>query len=150
MAILSQPFGQMQQNPFVQYQQMQANPFTRQIPGTQYLNQPMQGMSPMGGAPGAMPMNPMGMGQMQPQMGAPRFNPRLGTGNLPQGESVVPTDFAGVPPGLPNLPQDLQGFGFGQMAPKMNVNTNLRSNLIQQLLQQLMQGDGFNQQGGGF
>lgn len=120
--MMGQQMGGMQENPFAQYQQMQANPFTRQIPGTEYLS----GFGQMGG------------GLEQP----------MGGQGMDQG-GAIPTDFTGVPPGLPNLPENLQGFGFGQSAPEMNVNSNLRQNLIQQLLQQLMgsQAGGFN---GGF
>ncbi len=119
MGLLDQMMGGgMQGNPFAQYQQMQANPFTRQIPGTEYLG----GMGQDSG-------NPMGGG-----MGAPQ--------DMPYNESQIPTDFAGVPPGLPNLPEDMQGFGFGQAAPEMNVNNGLRQSLIQNLLSQLMQQSG--------
>lgn len=124
--------GGMQANPFAQYKQMQANPFTRQIPGTEYLS----GMSGMSGGN----LGPMGMS------GAPG-----------QADANVPTDFAGVPPGLPNLPENLQGFGFGQMAPEVNVNGNLQENLLQTLIQQLlaqnaptMSDDGFGQDFGSF
>lgn len=110
MALLSSLLGGGgMSNPFAEYKQMQANPFTRMIPGSEYL----------GGAP-SLP------GLLQSQ------------GGMDQGDaSTIPTDFAGVPPGLPNLPQNLQGFGFGENAPQMNVNSNLRQGLIQQLLEQL-------------
>jgi len=115
--------GAMQENPFAQYQQMQANPFTRMIPGSEYLSgMPGQGMQEMQGFPSTMSQSP---------------------------ENPYPTDFAGVPPGLPNLPEDLQGFGFGQTAPQMNTNSNLRQNLIQQLLKQLMSQGGMGGQAGG-
>lgn len=118
MALLSQMLGAGagQQNPFAQYQQMQANPFTRQIPGSQYLGSPM------------------------PQMG-----PRLAPSQGELGQNVVPTDFAGAGGSLPSLPDEMSGFGFGQMAPKLNTNNSLRDNLIQDLLRNLMQ----SQQGGG-
>lgn len=110
-----------------QYRQMQANPFARSIPGTEYLGGMGQGA--MGGG---MP----GMGQNQ--FGGPAPD-SFGGPNLQQG-GQVPTDFAGTPPGLPNLPQDMQGFGFGQTAPEMNVNRSLRENLIKELLDQLQGG----------
>lgn len=112
MALLDSILGMRMngQNPFEEFRRMQANPFSRMLPGSEYL--------PGGG---------------QPQGPAP-----IGSAGLPKGESVVPTDFAGVPPGLPNLPEDMQGFGFGESAPKMNVNKGLRQDLIQQLLKQLM------------
>lgn len=124
MALLSQLLSGQQQNPFAQYQQMQANPFTQQIPGSEYLG---IADDSIGGA------NAFGAqsGQVTPDMG-------------------VPTDFAGAPPGLPNLPENLQGFGFGQNSPQMNVNSNLRQDLIKQLLTQLMQQSGGGMMGGGF
>lgn len=109
------------QNPFEQYQAMQANPFTQQIPGMEYLSGMGNPMQQGGQLPGGF--NPQEQGMPQPGL-----------------QEGVPTDFAGVPPGLPNLPQDMQGFGFGEGAPQMNINTNLRQDLISQLLQQLMQG----------
>lgn len=99
-------------NPFEQYKQMQANPFTRALPGSEYLS----GMGQMGG-----------------------FDPMLNMEQQSSSFEQIPTDFAGVPPGLPNLPESLQGFGFGQTAPQMNVNSSLRQNLIKTLLQQMMQ-----------
>lgn len=123
MALLDSILGMRMngQNPFEEFRRMQANPFSRALPGSEYL--------PNGG---------------QPPGPAP-----LGSAGLPKGESVIPTDFAGTPPGLPNLPEDMQGFGFGQSAPKMNVNKGLRQDLIQQLLQQLMGGmDGLPGMGG--
>lgn len=129
--------GMQQGNPFAEYKQMQANPFTRQIPGTELLGGMGQGMGNAGN------MGPMGM------------DPTT------QGGNDVATDFAGVPPGLPNLPESMQGFGFGQSAPEMNVNSQLQESLLQQLIQQLMsggaaqnpadslQGNPFNQQGFG-
>ena len=111
--------GGMQDNPYAQYQQMQANPFTRQIPGTEYLSG-MNGQ--MGGG---------NMGGMPPMNAAPQ-----------EQQQEVPSDFAGVPPGLPNLPQDLQGFGFGETAPQMNINNKLQESLLQQLIQQLMSAQG--------
>lgn len=121
--------GAMQQNPFAQYQKMQANPFTRMIPGSEYLS----------GIPGQQSdfgfINNMGNG-----MG--------GAGENTDIMNTTPTDFAGVPPGLPNLPQDMQGFGFGSAAPEMNVNNNLRQNLIQQLLKQLMSQGGMGDMDG--
>lgn len=106
--------GMMQDNPFLQYQQMQANPFTRQIPGTEYLS------------------------GMNGNMGAGNMRGMPGIAGMQQQPQEPPTDFAGVPPGLPNLPQDLQGFGFGETAPQMNINNKLQENLLQQLIQQLM------------
>jgi len=52
-------------------------------------------------------------------------------------------------PGLPNLPQSMQGFGFGQNAPEQNENAGLREKLIGQLLNSLMtQGQGIMGGGG--
>lgn len=116
MALLSQMFQQnAMQNPFAQYAQMQANPFTRQLPGMGYLPPLPPQQAPR------MPMLNQGMGEI---------------GNMP-----LPPDFAGQTQTFPNIKDDLQGFGFGAFAPKVNQNGSFRQNLIQQLLSQMsMQG----------
>jgi len=129
MALLDSVLGmqmQGQQNPFEQFRRMQADPFTRMIPGTEYLGQ-LGGMGGgmSGGFGDSMPGNGFDQVQAVDQAG----------GNTDFG----PTDFAGTPPGLPNLPDNMQGFGFGQNAPQMNVNNNLRQSLIQSLIEQMMQ-----------
>lgn len=103
-------------NPIAQYMQMQGNPFTRQIPGSQYLGMPQQQMQ-------RPPMLSQGQGMGE-------------IGNMP-----LPPDFAGQTQGFPNIKEDLQGFGFGAFAPKVNENGSFRENLIKQLLSQMsMQG----------
>lgn len=133
MGMLDSLFGMGQDNPFAQYQQMQANPFTQQIPGMEYLGG--MGQASPGGMPGMGSPDSIGMGVDRTQ---------------PEGNGVA-TDFAGTSTGLPNLPESMQGFGFGQSAPQMNVNSGLRQNLIQELLKQLMgqnMGGGMNQDSG--
>lgn len=124
-SILGARMNGAQSNPFEQWKRMQANPFTRSIPGSEYLD----GLGQMGG----------GMGQMGGMDQASNFDPMAQMNQQNYGDQQAPTDFAGVPPGLPNLPESMQGFGFGQNAPQMNVNSNLRQSLIKALLQQMMQ-----------
>lgn len=102
----------MAQNPFIQYRQMQANPFTRMLPGSEYFN----------------------------QTGSDYLNSFGSRGQNPDDFNQVSTDFAGTAPGLPNLPDNLMGFGFGQTAPEMNVNDSLRQTLIKSLVDQMMNG----------
>ena len=92
------------------------------------------------------------MGQMQAQNVNPMERPVAGSeylqglGQLPMEPDVympqmmgqeIPTDFAGMAPGLPNLPDSFSGFGYGQQAPEMRDNmSRLRDQLIQQLIGQ--------------
>lgn len=120
MALLSQALGMgqqpPQQNPFAQFQQMQANPFTRQLSGENYLPSPQ---APSWGQSFQLP---------QSQNSA--------------SDNVDPTDFAGSNVGFPNLPENMQGMGLGATAPQENVNSGLHQQLIQQLFSQLMQSQG--------
>lgn len=89
-----------------QYRMQQSDPFTKMIPGEQYLgggfNKGMQGMSSAVGGQSSM------MGFESPQ--APGADLRI-----PFPGYNAP--FAGVK-GLPNLPDSFTGFGFGQTAPR--------------------------------
>lgn len=108
-------------NPFAQFAQMQKDPFTRQMPsffGQQQMPS-MGGLLGQGGNMGAMQMQ----GAQMP-------------------DQSMPTDFAGTSAGLPNLPESMQGFGFGQTAPELNVNASFRDNIIQQMLSTFMQKSG--------
>lgn len=97
-----------------QAQAQSVNPMERPVAGSEYL----QGL---GQLPGPVGMSPEALQAMQGMGG---------------------TDFANVPPGLPNLPDSFGGFGYGQTAPKMNINQSqqLRQQLLQQLLGQAMGG----------
>ena len=100
------------------YQQSQQDPFTRSMPGEQILGQ-------------SQPPPVMGMGQPEMDQGQ----------QSPYGGMAPSTDFSNTPPGLPNLPDNLGGFGFGQNAPVMQ-GPSLKQQMIQQLLSQMqgMQG----------
>lgn len=109
------------QNMMQSFRAMQANPFMRQIPGEQYL----QGL-------GQLPVIP----QMQPDI--------EGFGPMPQEMGAQPmaganfSDFGGTTPGIPNLPDSFEGFGYGQFAPKrISPQQGLRAKLIDELMNQI-------------
>lgn len=130
------------------------DPFTRPMPG--------EGLLGPGGM--AMPEHPQGM---QP---SPMGGPQAGM-NEPQvpGMNTISTDFQDTQPGLPNLPDSFQGFGYGQFAPKESQgmagamkgpgagldNDGVRQQLIRDMMRQLLPqlaagGIGLGQGMGGF
>src|SRR3990167_9668705 len=102
----------MLQQAFMQMRAQNANPMARPIAGSEYL----QGLGQGGG--GQMPQQmPQGMPGQMPQMGQ----------QMPQQQ------------GLPELPEDMSGFGMGAMKPQAYTpEPSLRRKLIEELLGQLM------------
>lgn len=115
------------------------DPFTRPMPG--------EGIVGPGGLGGQFAGPPRMDGQPQgPQQGMQE--PQM------PGMNTISTDFQDTQPGLPNLPDSFQGFGYGQFAPKENQGgmasiangsqgqsmqgQNLRQQLIQDMMRQLM------------
>lgn len=104
-----------------------ANPMSRPIAGEQYLNG--LGMIP--------PDNQM----IEPGAGALGNMTPPDNAMLPLNGAPISTDFSGLAPGLPNLPDSFSGFGFGQTAPKkFDGQDNLRQQLIERLLSQIGNG----------
>lgn len=104
------------------------DPFSKGLPGDGLLG------------PGGMsvPNMPQLSGMQQAQDNAQMVDPAAQM-------QTIPTDFADTQPGLPNLPDNMGGFGFGQFAPKEVQPMGLRQQLIQHIMG-LMQ----NQGGGNF
>ncbi len=102
-----------------------------QAQGNDPFLKPMPGDDLLGAGNMAMPQQQMGQqgmqGQQQPQM--------PGLEQAPMGGDM--------PPGLPNIPQNMGGFGLGQFAPKEFQPVGIRQQLIQALMQQLGAGGGF-------
>ncbi len=122
------PMGSMSQGgPAELLQMLQAgrqDPFARPMPGEGLMG------------PGGMSMpQPPGLPQSQDQMAPPQM----------PGMETISTDFANTQPGLPNLPDTFQGFGYGQFAPKegqgmmgAGAGGGMRQQLIMQLMNQLL------------
>ena len=107
----------------------QANPMQRPIAGEQFLSG--LGQLPQPDAGGML------SGQLPGGQGL-EGGPQMPPGGLP-----FATDFSNVAPGLPNLPDEFGGFGFGQTAPQQfEPQQNLRQQLIEQLLGQMGGGPG--------
>lgn len=99
------------------FQQYKADPFSKSLPGTDLLGDGKMGIPE--------PQNPMEQQFKQQEQLAPQ---------QPGRNNVISTDFADTQPGLPNLPDSFQGFGYGQFAPKTHEGDPLRQKLIKQLL----------------
>lgn len=136
-----------QPNQLLQMMQMQKrDPFSRPLPGSGLLGDGGMAAPQMPGMAG----QPSG-GQPQQGLGQPQ-TPDMNT---------ISTDFADTQPGLPNLPDNFLGFGFGQYAPKTTQppqmgltqssqgdNSGMRQQMIAQLLQHLMSQGGMPGAGG--
>ena len=108
---------QMMQQIMAMFSQQQQDPFSQMLPGEQYLGD-------------ENPENPR-LAQMRQNMGdIESFSPQ---------NEAISSDFANTSPGLPNLPDSLEGFGFGQNAPEQ-FNGGLKQQLIRQLLAQMPMG----------
>ncbi len=131
--------GQMDPMQLMQMLQMQQkDPFSRSLPGDGLM-----GPGGMSAPPQAADLANMGGHQQDPQQG-------LGLPQTPD-MNTISTDFTDTQPGLPNLPDNFQGFGFGQYAPKVNEpsqmslgnmggrENNAQPGVRQQMIQQLMQ-----------
>lgn len=92
-------------------QQQQSDPFSKSMPGDGLLNSGNSAYMPQQG-----PQNPQDPQMMQ-----------------------APMQGADPKPGLPSLPPDFGGFGFGRYAPKEVQPMGIRQQLIQQLISQLPQ-----------
>lgn len=97
--------------------------------------------------PGASLLGDGGMLALGNQFQMPSNNFASGAPQMP-GMQQFSTDFADTQPGLPNLPDNFQGFGYGQFAPKEHQG-DIRQQLIQQLMQSLSQGGNFSFSGMG-
>lgn len=101
------------------FAQGQSDPFAQNIPGQELLGMPQQ-------QPMQQPQNPSFADQLAQQEPPPEMM---------------------QPQGLPELPEEMGGFGFGQTAPQMTggqglgqQDIGLRQQLISQLLPQMMGG----------
>lgn len=97
------------------------DPFSRNLPGMGLLGDGGMSMGPQQGMDQSMP--PMGQ-QADTQLNQMPGQPDLATNN-------------DVAPGLPNLPQNFGGFGYGQFAPKSVQPMGIKQQLIAHLMQQL-------------
>lgn len=123
MALLNQGLGSMgaggqDASQLLQMLSMaKSDPFSRPLPGSNLLGEGQL----------SMPQSLQGVANQQSGMGMQQ---------MPNMERIS-TDFADTQPGLPNLPDSFQGFGYGQFAPKENPG-NIRQQMIMQMLQQLL------------
>lgn len=106
-------------------QMAKSDPFSKSMPGSNLLGDgKLSGQEPQM----SMEQNIGQQPQLRPQM--------------PGENQVISTDFADTQPGLPNLPDSFQGFGYGQFAPQTHEGNPLRQQLIKQLLDMLQKSGG--------